>query len=651
MKQIVYACLIIVVLMLVSCGGSGGSGDITAGLDSDRTSVLINLGLRDMESGTLSSQAIPSSVSTIVIRISAPDMSTIERTINVAGMSEVMVEIEVPNGANRLIEVFAYNSINALVFSGSSFFDADGTPVEVTVTMVSVEDTDAPVFGGLQTAEASSESSADLMWTAASDNVSPPSAIVYLIYIAQTPEGENFASPSVTTAPGATSHILTGLSPLTTYYIVVRAKDEAGNIDGNLVEKTVTTQAAPDSTPPTFGGLVSATAASATTIDLQWDAASDNETQPSDITYDIFQSTTSGGQDFMNPTHTTSAGAASFTVMGLTPGTTYYYVVRARDASNNTDSNTEERSAATETIPDDTPPVTTASPPGGSHSSVQTVTLMCDDGEGSGCAETLYCLGSGCTPSITFTSPFDIGSSTDLRFYSTDNNGNVESTKTESYDITISDAGALLNECLAAINSGDFVGAKDKCKDAADAFGEEDSNDADSARFFSALAGASALIINIESDGQNDGLNDIGDFLDAFNCPVEGRDITNLGQLLNDCFDAPPAPLPGDSPTAQDIRDFLFNVVRPALVDAISRLNAISPNTLDITWTEPFAQLQVESDYGDVLALRAYIKSLLAYIHIVEAYFSEIDIDATANNELTIEDILSTYPDFLKLTA
>ena len=82
------------------------------------------------------------------------------------------------------------------------------------------------------------------------------------------------------------------------------------------------------------------------------------------------------------------------------------------------------------------PPTTTASPAGGTYSSTQNVTLTCNDGSGSGCQTTYYCLGSGCNPTTVYSGSITIASSTDLRFYSTDNANNSELVKSEVYTIT-----------------------------------------------------------------------------------------------------------------------------------------------------------------------------------------------------------------------
>ena len=88
------------------------------------------------------------------------------------------------------------------------------------------------------------------------------------------------------------------------------------------------------------------------------------------------------------------------------------------------------------TVSDTTPPVTTASPSGGTYSAAQSIALICNDGSGSGCNATYYCLGTGCSPATLYRGAFIISSSTVLRFASIDNAGNTESVKTQTYTIT-----------------------------------------------------------------------------------------------------------------------------------------------------------------------------------------------------------------------
>ncbi len=97
--------------------------------------------------------------------------------------------------------------------------------------------------------------------------------------------------------------------------------------------------------PPTFAGLESATYCNGgpgsypTSYTLRWEPATDGTT----IVYDIFQATTSGGEDFSTPTYTTPAGATSFTTPVLPTDKPLFFVVRAVDQAGKSDLNTVER--------------------------------------------------------------------------------------------------------------------------------------------------------------------------------------------------------------------------------------------------------------------------------------------------------------------
>jgi hypothetical protein len=85
---------------------------------------------------------------------------------------------------------------------------------------------------------------------------------------------------------------------------------------------------------------------------------------------------------------------------------------------------------------DTTPPTTRATPAGGSFSSPITVSLLCGDGDGSGCAATHYTLDGSepSTSSPTFQDALPIRTDgTTLKFFSVDKAGNSEAVKTERY--------------------------------------------------------------------------------------------------------------------------------------------------------------------------------------------------------------------------
>ena len=107
------------------------------------------------------------------------------------------------------------------------------------------KDTIPPTFAGLKSATTcipgpvggGRTSSYHLSWDPATDNRTPSSQIVYDIYQATTPGGEDFSKPTYTTAAGATSFDTPPLPTDKAFYFVVRARDRAGNSDSNKVER------------------------------------------------------------------------------------------------------------------------------------------------------------------------------------------------------------------------------------------------------------------------------------------------------------------------------------------------------------------------------------------------------------------------------
>src|SRR5213593_1522296 len=82
--------------------------------------------------------------------------------------------------------------------------------------------------------------------------------------------------------------------------------------------------ASPDRTPPTFAGLKSATTCipgptggQNASYQLRWDPATDNVTPSTQIVYDVYQATKSGGEDFSVATYTVRHGVTAFTTPAL----------------------------------------------------------------------------------------------------------------------------------------------------------------------------------------------------------------------------------------------------------------------------------------------------------------------------------------------
>ena len=183
-------------------------------------------------------------------------------------------------------------------------------------TANSTSDTTAPTAPTNLTAANTTQTTTDLSWTAATDNVGVTAYDVYQDGVV------------ISTVAGANYNV-TGLTADTAYAFVVRAKDAAGNesVDSNTA--SVTTTSASDTTAPTAPTNLTATNTTQTTTDLSWTAATDNVGVTG---YDVYQ----------DGTVVTTVTGTNYNVTGLTANTSYAFVVRAKDAAGNesVDSNT-----------------------------------------------------------------------------------------------------------------------------------------------------------------------------------------------------------------------------------------------------------------------------------------------------------------------
>ena len=109
---------------------------------------------------------------------------------------------------------------------------------------VASPDRTPPTFAGLNSATTcipgpidGQTASYHLSWDPATDDVTPSTKIVYEIYQATKPGGEDFSSATYTARHGATSFTTPPLPADELFYFVVRAEDRAGNRDANQVER------------------------------------------------------------------------------------------------------------------------------------------------------------------------------------------------------------------------------------------------------------------------------------------------------------------------------------------------------------------------------------------------------------------------------
>ncbi len=153
---------------------------------------------------------------------------------------------------------------------------------------------------------AQGETTIELAWDAATDNVAVTGYRVY--------------GPSGTTDVSGTSHAETGLTAVTAYDFQVSALDEAGNESDRTPVFTVATLP-PDTQPPAPPQNLRSTAQTGNTIELAWDAATDDRGV--------------AGYRVYGPTGVTNVSGTSHVETGLAPRTEYAFEVSALDAAGN----------------------------------------------------------------------------------------------------------------------------------------------------------------------------------------------------------------------------------------------------------------------------------------------------------------------------
>jgi chitodextrinase len=214
-----------------------------------------------------------------------------------------------------------------------SAFDAAGNEsapsVPASATTPVSADTQPPTMPTDLTATAASASQINLAWTAATDDVGVAGYNVFR---------DGGATPIATVA--GTSFSDTGLAPSTTHSYTVVAFDVAGNQSPLSATASATTQAAADTQPPTVPTDLTATAVSASQINLAWTAATDDVGVAG---YHVFRD---GGA-----TPIATVAGTSFSDTGLAPNTTHSYTVVAFDAAGNQSSPSATAAATTLTPP------------------------------------------------------------------------------------------------------------------------------------------------------------------------------------------------------------------------------------------------------------------------------------------------------------
>jgi chitodextrinase len=184
------------------------------------------------------------------------------------------------------------------------------TPIGVKTLPAS--DTQAPTVPvGLYSAGIT-QSSANIYWSASTDNVGVTGHDVF--------RDQVFVGNTANTTYG-----FTGLTANTNYIFTVKARDAAGNVSSASAGLAVKTLAAADTQSPTAPSALTASGITQTGFVTNWTAATDNVGVAS---YDVFR----------DGIFVTNIGGTSYTFSGLQPNTNYSITVKARDAAGNVSS-------------------------------------------------------------------------------------------------------------------------------------------------------------------------------------------------------------------------------------------------------------------------------------------------------------------------
>src|SRR4249920_1718957 len=243
------------------------------------------------------------------------------------------------NFAGLIDEVRVYNR----ALSAAEIQSDMATAVSGVAPPPPVGDTTAPSAPGTLTTTASGSTQINLAWGAATDNVGVTG------YSVERCQGSGCTTFTQVFTLTGTTFSNTGLTAGTSYSYRVRATDAAGNLGGYSNTASATTTI-PDTTPPSAPPTLSATAASATQIDLVWTAATDNVGVTG---YRVERCQGSGCTTF---TQIFTLSGTTFSNLGLTASTSYSYRVRAVDAVGNLGPYSVIASATTPAVPDTTPP-------------------------------------------------------------------------------------------------------------------------------------------------------------------------------------------------------------------------------------------------------------------------------------------------------
>ncbi|MGN8245599.1 glycoside hydrolase family 6 protein [Cellulomonas soli] len=194
-------------------------------------------------------------------------------------------------------------------------------------------DTTAPSVPTGLSAGTPTATTVPLSWSASTDEAGGSGVSGYQVYRGTT----------LVATTASTSYTVTGLTASTAYSFTVRAKDVAGNVSAPSSALAVTTAAGGpvDSTAPSVPTGLTVGTVTASSVPLTWNASSDGVGGSGVAGYDVYRGTTL----------VASTTSTSYTVTGLSAGTTYSFAVRAKDVAGNVSALSAAVSATTTTVP------------------------------------------------------------------------------------------------------------------------------------------------------------------------------------------------------------------------------------------------------------------------------------------------------------
>ena len=248
-------------------------------------------------------------------------------------------------------------------------------------------DTASPSVPGGLTANAVFSTQINLAWNASTDNVGVSG---YQVERCQGAGCSNFAL--ATTVTGTTFND-SGRAPSTLYRYRVRAQDAAGNASGFSTVVEATTQAGPDTVPPSVPTGLAAQVVSSTQINLSWSPSTDNVG-------------VTGYRVYRDGSLVNTVTVVPVQDSGLTPDTTYRYTVSAIDAAGNESAQTAAVVASTP-APDTAPPTAAMTAPASGSTVSGTVTVSANATDNVAVADVDFLL-DGVSIGVDPTAPYSV---------------------------------------------------------------------------------------------------------------------------------------------------------------------------------------------------------------------------------------------------